>query len=141
MSCPPWCLPGRPLPLANHCVHIACQCVESCCKLSSEELHPACLLETMMTRWGCNRIADRSSTRRLAGKGEGDQQGACSEICGAARRISGSTNLPVSFAILAQLLVGSFCCTALCLSCAPIWLVPRVLLALVAIGGFARLYL
>eukprot|EP00284_Hemiselmis_tepida_P017336 CAMPEP_0174916586 /NCGR_PEP_ID=MMETSP1355-20121228/1897_1 /TAXON_ID=464990 /ORGANISM="Hemiselmis tepida, Strain CCMP443" /LENGTH=239 /DNA_ID=CAMNT_0016161597 /DNA_START=21 /DNA_END=740 /DNA_ORIENTATION=+ len=48
--------------------------------------------------------------------------------------------LPVSFSLFVQLVVGSFCCgAAACM--APVWLLLRVALAFVALGGFSRLYL
>mmetsp|Transcript_1026 Transcript_1026/g.2248 ORF Transcript_1026/g.2248 Transcript_1026/m.2248 type:complete len:241 (+) Transcript_1026:36-758(+) len=48
--------------------------------------------------------------------------------------------LPLSFSLFVQLVAGSFCCgAAACM--APVWLLPRVALAFVALGGFSRLYL
>ena len=49
--------------------------------------------------------------------------------------------VPVSFRLAVQLVVGSFCCMAAAMQATePVWLLLRVLLALVSIGGFTRLF-
>jgi hypothetical protein len=49
--------------------------------------------------------------------------------------------VPVSFRLAVQLVVGSFCCMAAAMQATePIWLLLRLLLGLVSIGGFIRLF-
>jgi len=49
--------------------------------------------------------------------------------------------VPVSFRLAVQLVVGSFCCMAAAMQATePIWLLLRLLLGLVSIGGFTRLF-
>ena len=49
--------------------------------------------------------------------------------------------VPVSFRLAVQLVVGSFCCMALAMQATePVWLLMRILLALVSIAGFTRLF-
>ena len=47
----------------------------------------------------------------------------------------------VSFRLAVQLVVGSFCCMALAMQgTEPVWLLMRILLAVVSIAGFSRLF-